>query len=134
MARFCMGMKNTKLQRVRKGQASDRSLKKVAWKEHSKFHRSKTYSVSDSPRTDRAQPKPKQEARSWFPVRNDDNQVCTYMETCDMEFSRLHGVHPCRAAEEALCFQAWQMVDQCSAANCSLWPRCQEHEELHLAF
>ena len=40
-----------------------------------------------------------------FLIRNDDNQVQTYMETCDMEFSRLHGVHRCRTAEEAPCFK-----------------------------
>ena len=33
-----------------------------------------------------------------------------------MEFSGLHGVHRCRTAEEALCFQAWQMVDYCSTS------------------
>ena len=45
-----------------------------------------------------------------------------------MEFHGLHGLRNCRAAEEAPCFQAWQMDSTPTLSDCRPWTRCTEHE------
>ena len=100
--------KNTKLRRVKKEKASDRS-QKGSRKERAlrdlflldllnpRLPEQKELSLNPNQKLDHV----------WQTVsyRNDVNQAQTYMETCDMEFSRLHGLHRPGTAEEARCFK-----------------------------
>ena len=90
---------------------------------------------SQTPRTDKAHPKLKPKLdRAW--------QMVSYLQwqpSASPHGDMRHGIqltmclHRRWTAEEAPCSQAWQMVNQCSTSNRSLWSWCQEHEELHLA-